>query len=93
MRPMSLFESGEGNGGASLKSLSEGEFKPCFCSLSITDYAFFICRGGWPMAIGQEENVVLKQAKDFYDATVSEDIFSSKDVAMKKDVSRAKQTR
>ena len=90
---MSLFESGEGNGGASLKSLSEGEFKLCFCSFSNTDYAFVICRGGCPMAIGQEENVVLKQAKDFYDATVSEDIFSSKDVAMKKDVARAKQTR
>ncbi len=90
MRPMSLFESHDSNGGVSLKSLSEGEFKPCFCSVSITDYAFFICRGGWPMAIGQEEDVALQQAKDFYDATVNEDIFSLKDIALKKDVARAK---
>ena len=90
MRPMSLFESGDSNGKVSLQGLEEGAFAPCFCSKTIEDYAFCICRGGWPMAIGQEEGIALQQAKDFFEATVNEDIFSLKDIALRKNVALAR---
>ena len=90
MRTMSLFESGDSNGKVSLKDLSDGVFTPCFCSKTIEDYAFFLCRGGWPMAIGQEEEVALQQARDFFEATVSEDIFSLKDIPLRRDEAKAR---
>ena len=48
--------------------------------ISIGDYAFYICRGGWPLAINQPEEIALAQAIDYYEVVVSEDIFSLKDI-------------
>lgn len=90
MRPMSLYESGESNGKVSLLSLKEGVFEPCVCDKTIEDYAYYICRGGWPLAINQDEDVALQQPVDFYDAVVSEDLFSLKDIKLRKDIGRAK---
>ncbi len=90
MRPLSLYESGESNGKVSILDLKEGKFTPCFSDKTIEDYAYYICRGGWPLAIGQEKDVALQQSIDFYDAVVNEDLFSLKDIKLRKDVAKAK---
>ncbi len=90
MRPMSLFESGDSNGLVSLSALKEGKFEPCFSNKNIEDYAYLICRGGWPLSLNCDEDVALQQAIDFYEATVTEDIFSLKDIKIRKDPSKAR---
>ncbi len=76
MRPMSLFESGESTGDISLAGLFAGGNDPIRgrANLSLEDIAYLICRGGWPMAVGQAEDIALEQAIDYYDAVVNEDI-------------------
>ena len=90
MRTMSLFESGDGDGSVSISDLRKGVFKGSFSDKDIKDYAFYICRGGWPLAIGCGRDVALQQARTFYDGLVSEDIFSLRDVPLRKDETRAK---
>lgn len=84
MRTMSLFESGESNGAVSLLDLKNHQFKPAICKNTIYDYAFFICRGGWPLAINQTKDVALIQAKDYVDVLYQDDIFSLKDLNIKR---------
>lgn len=75
MRPMSLFESGESSGEISLRALFEGTCPhPAQVQLSLRDYAFLTARGGWPRAIGQDEDVSLQQAIDYYEGLVEGDI-------------------
>lgn len=90
MRPMSLFESGDSNGLVSLSNLKEGVFAPCISNKSIEDYAYLICRGGWPLSLNCDEDVALQQAIDYYEATVNEDIFSLVDLKIRKDVNKAR---
>ncbi|WP_352420954.1 DUF4143 domain-containing protein [Proteiniphilum sp.] len=75
MRPMSLWESGESNGEVSLRSLFEA---PVFIDgqngLNIDDLAFLICRGGWPRTLGMRREAALRQAENYYDAVVNNDI-------------------
>ena len=74
MRPMSLFESGDSNGQVSLKDLFHGNDISAIDNHSIEDIAFMICRGGWPAALNRTERVALRQAFDYYDAVVNDDI-------------------
>lgn len=75
MRTMSLMESGESTGEVSLEKLfADPEKIEGSNKYTIDDLAFFICRGGWPMAIGKREKVALSQAIDYYDAVVRSDI-------------------
>ncbi|WP_295364099.1 ATP-binding protein [uncultured Pseudoramibacter sp.] len=74
MRPMSLYESGDSNGQVSLKDLFDGKDIAGMDDHTIEDIAFEICRGGWPRAIGESEQVALRQAIDYVDAVVSDDI-------------------
>lgn len=90
MRTMSLFESGESNGNVSLKKLTNSEFHPCMSDMSIKDYAYVICRGGWPLALIEDKDVALEQAFSYYEMLTSEDIFSLNDIPLKKDEQRAK---
>ena len=90
MRPMSLYESGDSNGKVSLLDLKEGKFEPCISNKTIEDYAYYICRGGWPLAINQPEDVALQQAIDFYDAIINDDLFSLKDINIRKDIGKGK---
>lgn len=90
MRPMSLFESGDSNGTVSLLDLKEGIFKPSTSTKTISDYAYLICRGGWPLAMNREEDIALQQAIDFYEGVVEDDLFSLKDVPIRKDQQRAR---
>lgn len=88
MRPMSLFESGDSNGNVSLLSLFNGEQISGMDKHDIYSIAYLICRGGWPRSIGVSEKVALRQAIDYFDAIVYDDINRVDDV--KKDSERTK---
>ncbi len=76
MRPMSLWESGDSNGGVSLAELFQNPDTPIFCETSaqIEDLAFLICRGGWPIATTLEPEYALETAFSYYKAVVDTDI-------------------
>ena len=75
MRPMTLFESGESNGTISLGELFQAPEKILQKNdLKLSDIAFLICRGGWPIAVGLPEETALEQAFDYYDAVTKEDV-------------------
>ena len=75
MRPMTLFESGESNGTISLGELFQAPEKILQKNdLKLSDIAFLICRGGWPIAVGLPEEAALEQAFDYYDAVTKEDV-------------------
>ena len=75
MRPMSLLESGESNGSVSLEKLFNGNHNIYgTSSLSLTDVAFLVCRGGWPVSTFLTGKYALNQATDYYDAVVNSDI-------------------
>lgn len=86
LRTMSLFESGDSNGAVSLSELGEGKFEPSVSEADIEDHAFWICRGGWPLAIGEKEDVALQQAIDYCDMLCNEDMFSVRDIKLHKNV-------
>ena len=90
MRTMSLFESGDSSGEVSLSELKNGLFRATISNKNIEDYSYLICRGGWPLAISDDREVALQQAKTFYNGLTSEDIFSLKDIPLRKDEKRAK---
>ena len=77
MYPMSLFESEESNGSASLKELfdSPEQFDGCESNLSIDGLIFAICRGGWPRALlNKTPRSKLEIARDLFRQTCSVDI-------------------
>lgn len=90
MRTMSLYESGESNGSISISDIKNGIFNMSRSNINIEDYAFYICRGGWPLAINQEKSVALAQAKDYFKVLVSDDIFSLKNIPLIKDEAKAR---
>ncbi|MCI9654154.1 MAG: ATP-binding protein [Acholeplasmatales bacterium] len=90
MRTMSLFESGESNGQISINELKNGVFKPAISDKTIYNYAYYICRGGWPLAIYQTRDIALAQARDYYEVLVTDDIFSLKDIPLKRDEQKAR---
>lgn len=75
LRTMSLFESQDGTGAVSLASLFEGTaLEPAQCNLTLQDYAYLTCRGGWPRALGLDPEAALEQAYVFYNGLVYDDI-------------------
>lgn len=74
MRPMSLIESQDGSGGVSIAELFESKKVSGESSIEIEKLAYYICRGGWPKAIGKGDKVALRQAVDYYDAVVHYDV-------------------
>lgn len=90
MRTMSLYESGESNGSVSISYLKNGKFNVSKSNMELNDYAFCLCRGGWPLAINKDKEVALQQAKDYYNVLVSDDIFSLKSIKLVKDENKAR---
>jgi len=88
MRPMSLFESKDSGGQVSLSDLFDRSDISATDNHSIEDIAFLICRGGWPAALNRTEKVALRQALDYYDAVVNDDI--SRVDGVKRDSERTK---
>ncbi|MCF0191654.1 MAG: ATP-binding protein [Marinilabiliaceae bacterium] len=76
MRPMTLWESGESNGGISLEDLFCGkQGMNAENNLSLEQVAFLTCRGGWPNALGKRtERASLLQAKEYVKSIVESDI-------------------
>ena len=89
MRTMSSFESHDSNGIVSISNLKDNVFTPGISQKTIFDYSYLICRGGWPLAIDDDRDFALQQAKTFFDGLVNEDLFSLKDIPLRKDVKRA----
>ena len=88
MRPMSLFESKDSTGQVSLMDLFNKKDISTVDNHSIDEIAFLICRGGWPAALNKSKKVALKQAVDYYDAVVNDDI--SRVDRVKRDSERTK---
>lgn len=81
MRPMSLYESGDSTGEASLENLFAGTKSiEGDSNLSIDRLAFLVCRGGWPQSVDMRNEIALDQAFDYYDAIVHSDINRADDV-------------
>ena len=75
MRTMSLFESGESNGQVSLRELFSGQKDIGAANLlDLQRIAFLTCRGGWPAAIDQPDDIALDRAIDYVDAVVNVDM-------------------
>ena len=88
MRPMSLFESKDSTGQVSLMDLFNKKDIATVDNHSIDEIAFLICRGGWPAALNHSKKIALKQAFDYYDAVVNDDI--SRVDRVKRDSERTK---
>ena len=74
MRTMSLWESNDSNGEVSLRNLFDGLEISAQTDKSIEDLAYFVCRGGWPVAIDMPREIALDQAFDYVDAIINRDI-------------------
>lgn len=79
IKPMSLYESKDSEGSVSLKDLFEGKPVAYVSSKSLHDYAYYLCRGGWPKAIGVDKDVALEQAYDYYEQLVKTDFAKALD--------------
>ena len=90
MRTMSLYETGDSNGTVSLLDLKNGKFSNAMSKKNINDYAYYICRGGWPVAIGKDRDISLAQARDYCEVVITDDIFSLKDIPLKKNEQKAR---
>ncbi len=71
MRPMSLFESQDSKGSVSLSSLFNNENPVVFDmneGYGLSDTAFLLCRGGWPLSIQPEREVALDVTANYYES-------------------------
>lgn len=74
MRTMSLWESGDSNGCVSLNDLFDGIEQKGVRTSDLRKIAYLTCRGGWPRAIFQEEDISLDRAYDYVDAIIHSDV-------------------
>lgn len=76
MRPMSLWESKDSAGQVSLKALFEGEAEmgTYESSLTISDIAYLMCRGGWPGALRMNKEDALEVAYNYVDELIQVDV-------------------
>ncbi len=71
MRPMSLFESGDSRGSVSVSSLFNDDRRQNFDmneGYGLSDTAFLLCRGGWPLSIQPEKDVALEVTSNYYES-------------------------
>lgn len=71
MRTMSLYESEESKGLVSLKELFNDPSRTYFdlnSDFSLSDTAYLVCRGGWPIAIQDDLDLGLEITKNYYDS-------------------------
>ena len=71
MRPMSLFESEESKGLISLQKLFNSENQKVFdlnSDFTLTDVAYLICRGGWPISVQDDKDLGLEITRNYYDS-------------------------
>ena len=71
MRPMSLFESCDSKGSVSLSFLFDNHNPAVFDmneGYGLSDTAFLLCRGGWPLSIQPEKDVALEVTSNYYES-------------------------
>lgn len=71
MRPMSLFESKDSKGTVSLSSLFDNEDIKIFDmneDYSLSNTAFLLCRGGWPLSLQPDADVALDVTYNYYES-------------------------
>jgi predicted AAA+ superfamily ATPase len=74
MRPMSLFESGDSTGSASLSKIFEtGAVDPAPSSIDYEKAVWLICRGGWPASLWVEGEKALRIPQAYVDSLASSD--------------------
>ena len=71
LKPFTLFESGESLGVVSLKDLFSNNYSfiPIYDNqnpISLSDIAFYICRGGWPIAIKAKKEYAINVTDNYY---------------------------
>lgn len=77
MRPMTLMESGDSSAQIALADLFQGMKQvQAISNASLEKIAFFICRGGWPKAIGMPEKIALQQAIHYVDSIINSHLVS-----------------
>jgi len=75
MRPMSLFESLDSNGCVSLSDLFlQKNFLGGKNEKNLEEYAYLVCRGGWPKAAKMSRPGSLDLALNYYEELVQSDI-------------------
>ena len=84
MKTMSLYELMDSNGEVSLLDLQNNKFITSISNKTIDDYAFYICRGGWPLSISQDKKVALSLARNYYETLYQEDMFSLNDSGVRR---------
>ena len=71
LKPFTLFESSESSGVVSLKGL----FSKDYCidtiyenqnPISLSDIAFYICRGGWPIAVKAKKEYAINVTENYF---------------------------
>lgn len=71
MRTLSLYESCESKGIVSLKDLFDDPAKEYFDvnnDFHLSDIAYLICRGGWPISIQEDKELGLEITRNYYDS-------------------------
>ena len=71
LKPFTLFESGESSGEVSLLNLFEdNDVKSFFVQdnkATLSDIAFLICRGGWPIALKAKKEYAINVTQKYYE--------------------------
>ncbi len=76
MYPMSLFESGESLGQASLQCIFDGEQGNAITeAVTLDQLIYYVVRGGWPAAISVQEKAAGEMAKAYVETIINNDIF------------------
>ena len=72
LKPFTLWESKESSGKISLSELfNQSKFETIFeseNSVSLEDIAFYICRGGWPIAVQADKEYAIDVTYNYYDS-------------------------
>ena len=71
MRPLSLYESNESKGLVSLNELFNNKEFNIYDDnkeSSLSQKAFYICRGGWPRSISDDKEVALDITRNYYES-------------------------
>ena len=75
MRPMSLYESGDSSGKASLHELCEGNLTPAITEeVDLRTLARLIVRGGWPGNLDIDDADISLLPSEYLDAVINDDV-------------------
>ena len=73
LKPFTLYESGESTGIVSLSKLFENTSEPfltCYANdnkIGLSDIAFLICRGGWPISVKAKKEYAINVTRNYFD--------------------------